>query len=210
MPMEGGDLKTRNRRYRGGDFATTNRQYGRFLNRMLFGFGVSPAEMQKAMSDPIKQQMMMQRGGFAWQSYLPIMMMMGNGPGETIANQMKSTPSERAQGLMIRGGLAIPPGLLGAATKFAPLAKNAAIPLAMAALSSLGDNIVYSIFELGSGIVNGIMAHPSDDYCVEHEPRKRTTGGGKKSARNRRVKATRKTKTEGSPAGKLTRRSTKK
>ena len=109
---------------------------------------------------------------------------------------------------MIREGLAIPPSLPGATTKFAPLAKNETIPLAMAALGSLGDNIVDSIF--GSGIINGNMVHPSDDYCVEHEPRKRTTGGGKKSARNRRVKATRKTKTEGSPAGKLTRRSTKK
>ena len=53
--MEGGDLKTRNRRYRGGDLATTNRQYGGFFSRMLFEFGVSPAELQKAMSDPIKQ-----------------------------------------------------------------------------------------------------------------------------------------------------------
>ena len=55
MPMEAGELKTRNRRYRRGDLATTNRQYGGFLSRMLFGFGVSLAELQKAMSDPIKQ-----------------------------------------------------------------------------------------------------------------------------------------------------------
>ena len=64
--MEGGDLKTRNRRNCGDDRATTNRQYGGFLGRMLFGFGVSPAELQKAMSDPIKQHMLMQRRGVPW------------------------------------------------------------------------------------------------------------------------------------------------
>ena len=55
--MEGSDLKMSNRRYRGGDLETTNRQYGGFLPllRMLgLGAGVSPSELQKAMSDPIK------------------------------------------------------------------------------------------------------------------------------------------------------------
>ena len=54
------------RRYLGVDLATTNRQYGGFLGRLLFGFGVSPVEMQKAMGDPIKQQMVTQRRGFRW------------------------------------------------------------------------------------------------------------------------------------------------
>ena len=79
--MEGGDLKTRNRRYRGGDLATTKRLYGGFLGRMLFVFGVSPAELQKAMRYPMKQQMLMQRGSFPWAlaglSMLP--MLMGRG-----------------------------------------------------------------------------------------------------------------------------------
>ena len=43
----------------------------------------------------------------------------------------------------------------------APYARNAAIPLTMGALSSLEYNTVDSIF--GAGIVNGNMAHPSDD-----------------------------------------------
>ena len=84
------------------------------------------------MSDPIKQQMLMQRGSFlgalAGLSMLPILL--GMGPGETIVNQMKATPPECAQGLMLRGGLAIPSSLLGAATKVAPLAKNVGISAA--------------------------------------------------------------------------------
>ena len=62
---------------------------------------------------------------------------------------------------MIRGVLAVPPSLLGAATQMAPYARNAAIPLTMGALSSLEYNTVDTIF--GAGIVNGNMAHPSDD-----------------------------------------------
>ena len=131
--MEGGDLKTCNRSYRGGDLATTNRQHGGFLGAHGRIFGLGPAELQKAMSDPIKRQMLMQPVGFLWAlaglSMLP--MLMGRGSGETIAIQMKATLSERAQGLMIRGGLAIPPRLLGAATKVAPLAKNVGIPVAL-------------------------------------------------------------------------------
>ena len=119
-----------------------------------------------------------------------------------IANQKKATPSERA---MIRRCLAIPPSILGAATKMAPYARNAAIPLAMGALSSLRDNIVDSIF--GAGIVNGNIAYPSDDYRFEDEPRKRKTGGGKKSAGKCRG---RKTESERSPAGKRSRRFTTK
>ena len=82
----------------------------------------------------------------------------------------------------------------------------------MGTLSSLWDNTVDSIFGLGSGIVNRNMAHPTDDYRVEHEPCKQPTGGGKKSAPKRLGKATQKTKTEQSLAEerKRTRRSTKK
>ena len=58
--MEGGDLKMHNRHYRGGDVTSTNRQYGGFLGRLLFGFGVSLAELQTAMSDQIKRHIMMQ------------------------------------------------------------------------------------------------------------------------------------------------------
>ena len=82
---------------------------------MFFGFGVSAAEPQKPLSDPIKQQIMMQHGGFPWAlaGLAALLMLMGRGSGEMIANQMKVTPSERA---MIRGSLIIPPNLLGAAT----------------------------------------------------------------------------------------------
>lgn len=212
--MEGGDLKTRNRPYtkiRGGDLSTSNRQYGGFLGLMrMFGMGASPAELQKAMSDPIKQQMVMQRGGFPWAlaglSLLP--MLMGKGSGDKITNQMKATPPERHTPAMIRGGLAIPPSLLGAATKMAPYAKNAAIPFALGALSSLGDNIVDSIF--GAGMVNGNVAHPSDDvrneYRVEYTPTrnrgKKTRGGAAKSRRTARLKKTRVGQRKTRPKGK--------
>ena len=91
--MEGGDLKTRNRRYRGGDLATSNCQHGCFIGSLGSMFGLGPAELQK--------QMLVQRGGFPWAlaaglSMLP--MLMERRPRETIANQMKATPSERAQG----------------------------------------------------------------------------------------------------------------
>ena len=69
---------------------------------------------------------------------------------------------------MICGELAIPQNLLGAATRMAPYAKNAAIPFALSMLSSLGDNVVDSIF--GVGILNGKMSNPSDDYRVEYVP----------------------------------------
>ena len=81
---------------------------------------------------------------------------------------MKATLSERAQGAMFRGGLAIPPSPLGAATKMALYTRYAAIPLAMGALSSLENNIADFIF--GAGIINGNMAHLSDDYRVWYEP----------------------------------------
>ena len=59
---------------------------------------------------------------------------------------------------MIRGGLAFSPRLLGATTRMVPYAKNAAIPLALGALSSRGDNVVDSIF--GASILNCNMSHP--------------------------------------------------
>ena len=65
----------------------------------------------------------------------------------------------------------------------APYAKNSAIPFALGALTSLGNNVVDSIF--GVGILNGDMSHPSDDYRVEYMPsRDQTTGGAAKSSRD--------------------------
>ena len=78
--MDGGDLKTLN----GGDLKTLSRQHGGIFGLLgklfelglsdkqhggIFGllgklFGLGPGELQKQMSDPIKQQMIMQRGGF--------------------------------------------------------------------------------------------------------------------------------------------------
>lgn len=188
MTMDGGDLKTRNRRY-GGDLATTNRPapvQGGFLGLLgkLFGLGagVSPAELQKAMSDPIKQQMLMQRGGFPWamaaMSLLP-MLLQGKGGTDVLANQMKATPAERP---MLRGGLAIPPGLMA---KALPLLKGAAIPLAFGALSTLGNKAVDAMF--GDGIINGNAAHPSEDYRVEYAPQQRR--GGRASAKRGKTTA---------------------
>ena len=84
--MDGGDLKTLNR-WHGGDLKTLSRQHGGIFGLLgkllglgpgelsdkqhggIFGllgklFGLGPGELQKQMSDPIKQQMIMQRGGF--------------------------------------------------------------------------------------------------------------------------------------------------
>ena len=52
--MEGGDLK-RLQRQSGGLFG--------MMGRML---GLGPRELKQQMSDPVKQQMLMQRGGFPW------------------------------------------------------------------------------------------------------------------------------------------------
>ena len=101
------------------------------------------------MSDPIKQQMIMQRGGFPWAlaglSLLPALL--GKGEEDRIRNQMQMTRDP----IMQRGGLAIPPALI---SKGLPLLKQIGIPTAMGALASLGDNLVDEIF--GDGKTKGI------------------------------------------------------
>ena len=133
--MEGGDLKTLPRHH-GGIFGLLGK---------LFGLG--PDDLQKKMSDPIKQQMMMQRGGFPWAlaglSLLPALM--GRGQEDRIRNQMKVTRDP----IMQRGGLAIPPALI---SKGLPLLKQIGIPVAMGVLASLGDNVMDEIFGDGKAI----------------------------------------------------------
>ena len=166
--MDGGDLKTLNR-WHGGDLKTLSRQHGGIFGLLgkLFGlglsdkqhggifgllgklFGLGPGELQKQMSDPIKQQMIMQRGGFPWAlaglSLLPALL--GKGEEDRIRNQMQMTRAP----IMQRGGLAIPPALI---SKGLPLLKQIGIPTAMGALASLGDNLVDEIF--GDGKTKGI------------------------------------------------------
>ena len=166
--MDGGDLKTLNR-WHGGDLKTLSRQHGGIFSLLgkLFGlglsdkqhggifgllgklFGLGPGELQKQMSDPIKQQMIMQRGGFPWAlgglSLLPALL--GKGEEDRIRNQMQMTRDPIRQ----RGGLAIPPALI---SKGLPLLKQIGIPTAMGALASLGDNLVDEIF--GDGKTKGI------------------------------------------------------
>ena len=116
--MDGGDLKTLN----GGDLKTLSRQHGGIFGLLgkLFGlgvekqhggiigllgklFGLGPGELQKQMSDPIKQQMIMQRGGFPWAlaglSLLPALL--GKGEEDRIRNQMQMTRDP----IMQRGGV---------------------------------------------------------------------------------------------------------
>ena len=105
--MDGGDLMTKNRPVRGGDLQTMSRQHGGFLGFLGKLFGLGASDMQKQMQDPVKQQMMMQRGGFPWAlaglSILP--MLMGKGEEDGIQRQMKTTRDP----IMQRGGLSIPP-----------------------------------------------------------------------------------------------------
>ena len=161
--MDGGDLKTLN----GGDLKTLSRQHSGIFGLLgkLFGlgvekqhggiigllgklFGLGLGELQKQMSDPIKQQMIMQRGGFPWAlaglSLLPALL--GKGEEDRIRNQMQMTRDP----IMQRGGLAIPPALI---SKGLPLLKQIGIPTAMGALASLGDNLVDEIF--GDGKTKG-------------------------------------------------------
>lgn len=132
-------MTTMNRRYSGG--APQHGGIFGFIGKLL---GLGPEELQKQMSDPIKQQMMMQRGGFPWAlaglSLLP--MLMGKGKEDTIRNQMKTTRDP----IMQRGGLSIPPALI---SKGLPLLKHIGIPLAMGALASVGDNVVDKVFGEG-------------------------------------------------------------
>ena len=157
--MEGGDLKPLNR-WHGGD--SLSHQHGEIFGLLgkllglgpgelsqhggIFGllgklFGLGPGELQKQMSDPKKQQMIMQRGGLPWAlaglSLSPALL--GKGEEDRIRNQMQMTRDT----IMQRGGLAIPPALI---SKGLPLLKQIGIPTAMGALASLGDNIVDEIF----------------------------------------------------------------
>ena len=124
------------------------KQHGGIIGLLGKLFGLGPGELQKQMSDPIKQQMIMQRGGFPWAlaglSLLPALL--GKGEEDRIRNQMQMTRDP----IMQRGGLAIPPALI---SKGLPLLKQIGIPTAMGALASLGDNLVDEIF--GDGKTKG-------------------------------------------------------
>ena len=118
--MDGGDLKTLN----GGDLKTLSRQHGGIFGLLgkLFGlglsdkqhggiigllgklFGLGPGELQKQMSDPIKQQMIMQRGGFPWAlaglSLLPALLGKGEEgqDSKSDANDQRSDHAKRRIG----------------------------------------------------------------------------------------------------------------
>ena len=150
--MDGGDLATQQRFVKGGDLSTTHRQSGGFLGFIGNLLGLGPAELQKRMSQPSKNELPMQRGGFPWAlaglSLLP-MLMNGKGKdndglgGNAIQRQMMMARDP----LMQRGGLSIPPALLA---KGLPLLKSIGIPLAMGALASVGDNVVDKVFGDGT------------------------------------------------------------
>ena len=158
----------------GGDLKTLPRQHGGMFGLLGKMFGFGPGDLQKQMSDPIKQQMMMQRGGFPWAlaglSLLP--MLMGKGQEDRIRNQMKVTRDS----IMQRGGLAIPPALI---SKGIPLLKQIGIPVAMGALASLGDNVMDKIFGDGNirrtkGVRTGVRKRRSERYsenkgCTENQ-----------------------------------------
>ena len=157
--MDGGDL-TLSRQHGGifgllrkllglGPGELSDKQHGGIFGLLGKLFGLGPGELQKQISDPIKQQMIMQRGGFPWAlaglSLLPALL--GKGEEDRIRNQMQMTRDP----IMQRGGLAMPPALI---SKGLPLPKQIGIPTAMGALVSLGDNLVDEIF--GDGKTKGI------------------------------------------------------
>ena len=153
-PRRRGTRSSRNRRcrsrpLRGGDLQTKARQHGGFFGFIKKLIGLGSDGVQKQMSDPIKQQMMMQRGGFPWAlaglSLLP--MLMGKGGENPIQKQMRAV----REPIMQRGGFAIPPALIA---RGLPLLKAIGIPLAMGALASVGDNVVDKVFGNG-GTSNG-------------------------------------------------------
>ena len=93
--MEGGDLKTHDRRYRGVDLVMTNHRY-RGVDLVMtnhhmvdffppthiwLGGRCVAVEAAKAMSNPIKSQMLMQRGYFprALAALSLLTMLMGKG-----------------------------------------------------------------------------------------------------------------------------------
>ena len=50
----------------GGDSETLQRQSSGLFGMMGRMLGLGPRELQQQMLDPVKQQMLMQRGGFPW------------------------------------------------------------------------------------------------------------------------------------------------
>lgn len=80
--------------------------------------------------------------------------------------------------IKLREGFSLPPSALVMGTKVLPYAKSAAIPLALGALMSLGDNIVDSTFGSGND-------SDADQYRVEYVPR---SGSAKKPRRKTKIK----------------------
>ena len=167
----------------GGDLKTLPRQHGGIFGLLGKLFGLGPGELQKQMSDPIKQQMLMQRGGFPWAlaglSLLPTLL--GKGEQDRIRNQMKTARDP----IMQRGGLTVPPALI---TKGLPLLKQIGIPAAMGALASLGDNLVDKVFGEGKKRVHRKMMKRSRK--ATHRKVRHFDGRKQKSGLKRTMKRT--------------------
>ena len=215
--VRGGDLQTTHRSYQGGDLI--QRQHGgifKFIGNLLgFGpeeleqeqsggflgvigklFGLGPEELQKQMSDPVKQQMVMQRGGFPWAlaglSMLPLIM----GKGD-IESQMRTT----REPIMQRGGLSVPPALI---SKGLPLLKQVGVPLAMGTLASLGDNVVDKIFGHGKPrkpVKRGPKRKGMKHRGMKHRGMKRGNERGTKRGGPRKKAATTKRKMKRNDVG---------
>lgn len=179
--MEGGDLETRYRPARGGDLKTSPRQHGGIFGLIGKLFGLGPGELQKQMSKTSAEQMLMQRGGFPWAlaglSLLPTLL--GKGKEDTIQKQMKTTRDT----MMQRGGLTVPPALLA---KGLPLLKHIGIPLAVGALSSVGDKVVDKVF--GEGKVSGVRRRPRHVKGRRRKPGRPRTHGHKRSPKKKMAK----------------------
>ena len=108
-----------------GDLKTLQRQSGGLFGMMGRMLGLGPKELQQQMSDPVKQQMLMRRGGFPWAlaglSMLP--MLMGKGQEDVIRNQMRTTREPAMQ----RGGFSFSKLF----SKALPTIKEIGIPLAV-------------------------------------------------------------------------------
>jgi len=168
--MEGGDLKTLSRgsRQSGGIFGLAK----------LLGFGDGKERKRPAgqMADPLKEQMLMQRGGIgplaglAGLSLLP--MLMGRGREEdVIRSQMQTTRDP----IMQRGGVALPPLNLLLA-KGGPMLKHIGVPLALGALASVSDNVVDKIFGAGPKARSGKPR-------INRKPRSGKLRSGKRQSR---------------------------
>eukprot|EP00117_Sycon_ciliatum_P004971 scpid88493/ scgid9110/ len=98
--MDGGDLTTQQRLYKGGDLSTESRQNGGFIiGPLLKLFGLGAGDLQSRMSEPSSRDLLMQRGGFPWAlaglSLLPMLLgkgkMGGGGSENVIERQMRLT-----------------------------------------------------------------------------------------------------------------------